>query len=102
MTETQATAATTAPPGPIERFEERIAGHAEAEAADLSAALKTTLQDHAGAVLDVSADFLKIVAVLDPADATATAAMSALVPRVLAMASSAAQLASTALKGHTT
>jgi len=91
--------------GPLARLTERITGHAEAivheaeaKAATLADDLKAAVQSHASSVFDVAGDLLKALAVIDPADATAMSAISALVPKVLAMAGSAAQVASTVLR----
>lgn len=89
-------------PGPVERLVEKITGHAEhAETSALHIAddVKTAIQDHAGTVFDVASGLLGVAKLIDPADAELFAAISALVPKVLGMAETAAALAGAALKG---
>jgi hypothetical protein len=108
MTETPAQPAQSAPPaaaaapGYFERIEDKIlphARHAEADVSSWAADIRAALQDHAGSVFDVAGDVVQLAKLADPADASLFAALDALVPKVLAMAESAARIAGAALKG---
>ena len=106
MTETSQAAvpapAAPAAPGYFERLEDKIlphARHAEADVSSWAADIRAALQDHAGSVFDVAGDVVQLAKLADPADASLFAALDALVPKVLAMAESAARIAGAALKG---
>jgi hypothetical protein len=103
MTETSPEPASPPPAagGPLTRAENWFrghAGHAEADAAAFAADVSTALRDHAGTVFDVAGDVVQLAKLADPADAPLFAALDALVPKVLAMAESAARIAQGALK----
>lgn len=67
--------------------------HAEAETGRIAADVLAAIQGHAGQVYDVAGDCIKLLELIDPADAPLFAAASALVPKVLAMVERATALA---------
>jgi len=89
------------PPGFFEREIGKILPRAEADAAEAAADVATALRDHAGTVFDVAGDVIAVAGYVDPADATLLAALDALVPKVLAMAESAASVAGAAMRRGT-
>ena len=90
-----------AAPGFFERVKDEILPHAEHAGADVARiviAAGGDIQDHAGAVYDLSADVLALVKMIDPADAALAAAGAALIPKVLAVEGKVTALAQGALK----
>lgn len=88
-------AAPSAQPGYFQRAEQavqRILPHAGAVALEDATRIETAVKDHAGTVFDVAGDVLAILKLIDPADAPAITAAQVLIPKVLAMAESAARI----------
>lgn len=89
-------------PGPITRLAEKFHLGGELHAAEhVVATVATdvqTLAGHHSAIFAVVAEMLHLVEVLDPADAPAIAAAEALLPKLFAMAASAAAAGSVSLK----
>lgn len=86
-----------APPQPgffqrAERAVESILPRAEHAAADVAVAL----EDHAGSVLDITAEAVALLKLADPADAALFSAITALAGRVLGVAVAAKTIAGTA------
>lgn len=83
--------------GRAERAVEHVLPHPAAvvleDAARIATEVAAAVKDHAGVVFDVAGDVLAVLKVVDPADAPAIAAAQVLVPKVLAMAESAAKIA---------
>ncbi len=89
------------PPGFFTREAQRFlprAEHAEAEAGHIAAEVQAAIQDHAGTVFDVAGDGVALLKLIDPGDAVLASAAAAFLPKLLAMAESAARVAGAALK----
>lgn len=90
--------AATDHPGYFQRAEQAVEHLIEHPAAMLVGAARiapeiaAAARDHAGTVFDVAGDILAVLKVIDPQDAAAIEAAEVLVPKVLAMAESAARI----------
>jgi hypothetical protein len=72
------------------------ARHAAAETARVAPVVAAAVRDHASTVFDVAGDVLAVVKLVDPGNTAAIGAAEALLPKVLAMTTSAAGLVAAA------
>jgi hypothetical protein len=85
-------------PGFFTRLKDDVLPHAEHAEADIATGIgdvASALEDHAGTILDITAEAVAVLKLADPADAVLFSAIAALVPKVLDMAVKAKTIAGT-------